>query len=1370
MILLLLLAGCLNPEQESQLRFDCVDLSSGSFALVPECGTQEECYQKAESELFGFDDSQLDFDSRRVLESYKNSLALSWRYFNESQTELKKIRDLCWNREQWSELPLRVNRLNHLLVQAFAAADEADKQAVVFLASEKEWLAEQELDLVREEPLFDDWVLLQNNLNELQTKQPQGHSLASKMLQAQERIDAVFAQYGFGKRFVAAEQLADLLPENRTGILENLPKKEPFLPVFGGIVIDFASQFANQQRLQESVQTLKRFPTFAFFSAYRELVGIDDSVASETAALARILAEHHQRTEEKTNELQEALGKKMDLDWERVRQAKIGAANGLPTETFQALVIALKPQTRISLKNFEITDWTETQPKLEQKLLEIRTNFSKTVEKRVLGQDSIGTRLKGLKEIQNQLQEWESNLFFLETGFQSSLLELCSERIQQITRESKTEYSESTALELAAQTRFFSGQFKEEKETGKKLNFCGQAIQSFENLSLFLKDQKKFEAETKQAAGNCFSFLETAFKNQTEELAEMEWQWEQFQQKRRNSQSPIQELELECKNLATKAKTRLLNSEKIRELQGNFAEIENYWNAILQLQPDSEKLERAKKQVFELRAFFAGQQILLEKALPLLEELFQQSQQLREELRELFGGQLKEFLERNAKTVSFSGQMPKANQANWLFTQFAFSNPTGIEWEEPLEIEMPGNWESASAEEASPNISTVFLQGQKLKILFSTVPAGISTAKIKSEQLVSAQEKNEFLFVNQFKALVQKTIGFETETEFLELLVSSSLLVPEAANVWVVFKNQEKPFSRNGATIEFRAEKVSSKSTATVFFMIPNPLQTSETFSSQGNELRWTIEIQNKLAESIPKPQIVLFLPRESVEDLEARNEKGEKLRALQLENEARIELPELLPKESQTISVTARIDNQQELLEKISFETQARLEKLAGHSNANIQETAQRLLAELLGKQNGSLESIFGIAAKARDLEEKANRYRLDAQQFLETVSNTEKKIAELQQLAQSLKQQGFSEIASELGQRIQKSLELLRQAKNSNEAGDLQLAATLSMRALAALEEGKSKNRDSFEQKRKEIHLEAKELETIITELLAENPLALQQQQQIQQALLLLEQSAWENNPQAFLERLNEAKTVLETSRKTVNSLLKTGAEETHQEIERFQQLLSGNGMETRNKALLDWLEAHPENELVSLGIALPFRKTDLEKRQQKIVGLVSQKQETLAVEFEALFQKQEFARALQAYKKNPAVKMPFREAESLETGIEADWQAVKEMAGIALEKAQSLAAQEKLDSKQATLLLKAQKAFEQKEFLDALVLAKKIEKNAASNPTGFVGFLNRVPIVVIPVLVGIVALAFFRLRKKEATEKEVPKIKVERVPNEL
>lgn len=1369
LILLLLLAGCLNPEQESQLRFDCVDLSSGSFALVPDCGSQEECYQKAENELFPFDDSQLDFDSRRVLESYKNSLALSWRYFNESQIELKKIRDQCWNKEQWNELPLRVNRLNHLLAQAFVAADQANQQAIIFLASEKEWLAEQELDLVREESLFDDWVLLQNNLNELQTKQPQGKSLASKMLQAQERIDAVFAQYGFGKRFVAAEQLADLLPENRRGILESLPKKTPFLPAFAGIVIDFASQFANQQRLQESVQTLKRFPTFAFFSAYQELVGTQDSIAHETAALAGRLAEHHQQAEEKMDQLQQELEEKMGMNAEKARGFRMETANGLPAETFQALVIALKPQTRISLKNFEIMDWGETQPKLEQRLLEIRTEFSKTVERRVLGLDSIGSRLKSLKEIQNRLLEWEANLLFLETEFQGGLMELCADRMRQIARESKTEYSEATALELAAQARFFVEQFGEEKQPSKKLDYCGRAIQSFESLSLFLKDQKKFEAETKQATGNCFSFLETAFKNPFEELAELEWQWNQLQEKRKDSRTPIPELAIECENLSVKTKNKLLESQTITELLENAAAINQYWGGLLALQPESEKLERAQKQVFELRAFFANQQILFEKALPVLPELLPQSQKLREELHGLFGEELKDFLERNSQTISFSEQTPKANQSNWLYSQIAFSNPTGIEWKEPLEIEMPGKWGNAFAEEASPNVSAVFVREERLRILFASVPLGISSAKIKSEQFVSTSEKNDFLFANQFKALVQKTIGFETESAFLELLVSTDVLVPEAANVWVIFKNAEKPFSRNGESIEFKIEKVSSQSTATIFFTVPNPLHITENFSSERNKLEWGIGIQNQLAETIPKPQIVLFLPEESVKELEAADESGKKLAVLQFEKEARIELPELLPKENKTITVNAQIDNQQELLEKIAFENHARLEALTNHSNASIQESAKRLLAELLGKK-GSLEEIFRIASQTRELEEKANRYRLDTEQFLETVSSAEKKTAELELVVQSLKQQGFFGIAGELAQRIQKSRELLQQAKNSNETGDLSLAATLGMRALAALEEGKSKNRDSFEQKRKEILAEAAELEAIISEFLSENPEALRQQQPIQEALVLLEQSAWENNPASFLKQLNQAKTALETGRKNLDELLKARAETVHEQVERFQQLVSGKGLESKNKDLLNWLDKYPESELVGLGIALPFRKNDLEKRRQKIVGLASQKQETLAQEFESLYQKQEFGRALRAFEKSPASKPSFSQAASLEKEIEADWQAVKEMAGIALEKAQSLAAQERLDSKQASLLLKAQKAFEQQEFLEALVLAKKITGSTASNPTGLAGMLNRVPVVIVPVLVGIVALVFFRWRKKETKEKEVQKIKVERVPNEL
>ncbi|MBU0636546.1 hypothetical protein KKE06_05975, partial [Candidatus Micrarchaeota archaeon] len=1265
LVLLLFFGGCLTQEQWQELRFECVSLSSGAFAMVPECDSQEECYEKVKKELFDFfDDATLEFESRRILEEYKNYLALSWRYFNTAQKELEEIRKLCWSESKFQELPLHVNRLNDALIQAFNASDEANKRAFVFLVVQKNWLTTQKLDLVREEPLFDDWILLQNNLNQLQSKNTNpSNSFAGKILQTQAKINQIFSQYGLEQQFVTSQHLADIVPEHRQDVLKNLPKAEPLLPIFGGLVIDLTGQFTEAQRIQESIATLKTFPAFPFFSGYRDLVGTNDSVAQETAILTQTLVEHQDQLNKKIDELQQTIEEKLKTNQQKIHEFSL-EEDMVEPRTLEILVLALQPQTRISLQQFEVSDFSHAQSRLAQQLVEIQNDFSRIMEQKALGTKVLGETLQDLKQSQAKLEEWQSNFFFLENEFKSGLIELCSERIQQIQNQVLEEHAHETALELQAQTRYFITEFKEKQENQVKLFNCSKAIQSFENLSLFLQDQSQFEAERDEQTKQCMVFLENVFDSMPETMIGLEWLWKNLQAKSQEPTSDLQELELDCQSLEQKVTNRILNTEAIIEIQNNFLAIQQYWTGLQQLSVVQERpasFQVLDKQIQELQKFFENNQPRLEKIVPLLSEIQAQTQNQKKEIRELFGIQLRVFLEEKAKIQSFSETILETNQTNWVTSTFVFSNPTSIEWKQPLSILTTGEWKEPQLLEASQNITKIEEKPNGLTTWFSSVPSGISTAKIQSKQSVSTQEKNEFLFINQFKALLQKKIEFETKSEFQELKVHTTLETENATGVWVIFRNKEIAFSRNGKSLSFRLEKVSQKNSAMVFFTIPNPLKLIENISMIENQLEWKIEIHNTLSETIPTPQIFLALPTQAASALEARDEKGKKLSITTLESEIRIELKELTPRQTTIITVFGIVDDQQTLLEEIIKETKQALEELIRTAQGSQQQSARRLLAELLGvsqSENATLGTVFKLANETRELQEKAKTNRFDEQQFLETKTKIGEKISELEKLATQLFEQDFLSIGEELEQRIQKAKQLLAQADLSSENQDFQAASILALKALAALEEGKTTNRKAFEAKQQELQKNGKEIIELISELLSDNTIALQEKQTITEALIVLEQSAWHSNSQEFLQQLETTKTILEEAKQKVNQLVQEKAENANQTIQSFQILVSEEGLQAQLKIMLSWFSENSEKEVIQTGIFLPFQKKDLEKRFQQSIGLLSEKQVRFLNEFQLLFEKNEFAQAISLFTKTKKeLEENLEKAKTLKTETEND-----------------------------------------------------------------------------------------------------------------
>ena len=68
----------------------CYNLTSKSFAYIPNCETENSCYEKV-SEMFNTD---LGYEQEIEMYKLKNSLARSWFYYNKAIKEMKKLQSI----------------------------------------------------------------------------------------------------------------------------------------------------------------------------------------------------------------------------------------------------------------------------------------------------------------------------------------------------------------------------------------------------------------------------------------------------------------------------------------------------------------------------------------------------------------------------------------------------------------------------------------------------------------------------------------------------------------------------------------------------------------------------------------------------------------------------------------------------------------------------------------------------------------------------------------------------------------------------------------------------------------------------------------------------------------------------------------------------------------------------------------------------------------------------------------------------------------------------------------------------------------------------------------------------------------------------
>ncbi len=162
----LLFSGCISQENQQENRNSCLLLSSYSFQEIPECSSQEECFKKVNESLFVFPENSFSGESFNSLHSFKNNLASSWLYFNKAVKTEKEINSLC-SSGNFSALPEKTNELAFLLKKAFDFSDNAALDSFAFIGLEKTFLEENRIELIPEEDLFNDFIALNQNLNEL---------------------------------------------------------------------------------------------------------------------------------------------------------------------------------------------------------------------------------------------------------------------------------------------------------------------------------------------------------------------------------------------------------------------------------------------------------------------------------------------------------------------------------------------------------------------------------------------------------------------------------------------------------------------------------------------------------------------------------------------------------------------------------------------------------------------------------------------------------------------------------------------------------------------------------------------------------------------------------------------------------------------------------------------------------------------------------------------------------------------------------------------------------------------------------------------------------------------------------------------------
>jgi len=628
-LLLLILSGCIDSLSASQ-RLQCLDLTEKSYSFVPECASQEKCFSLLQKNLFDFDHDSLNPESVERLNAYKNNVAQSWLYFNKARKNISEIHSLCKQNTGISPLLFHLNELTHNMAKAFEFSDNANRESFAFLLLEHSSLKEEDIELAKEEPLFNDFALIAGNLNDLSLKEcPRNKSYACLFLSQTKSFEQLVERTGFEQKIVSEANIFQVLESNTDSIGQYL-ESSIGIPFIAAGFPSFIAFLANASTTSTAMPGLESMPSFEFMQAYAGFMGIENSALKEFSKIVRNNALHRKDLIQGNNELEEKAEQGIFKTRQSIEQLLTSSYSSFDQNFFQSLYTGLGQETGVGAQQYSIQDFGQLSNQANSKLVLLEQELKDIKHDSALGTISLGQKAFSLKKLNNELSFLQENISYLSNEVVEGLLVLCNERAsftEQSLEDSELPPS-NTALvsDLKARAKFKLAEFRNAKSTEQSLIKCSQMVEQFDLFSAALKDFEQYQLEKELSLSQCFFYLESIFKISSpfslddfklrfHELNAIEKPYPDLACVQRNCLSIKQDLE-----------TFLKSKPAVNKLEENFSLAQDLLLTIKAANKDSEvislkKISSLESELDKFSDFFYKEELALEKALPVLPDL-----------------------------------------------------------------------------------------------------------------------------------------------------------------------------------------------------------------------------------------------------------------------------------------------------------------------------------------------------------------------------------------------------------------------------------------------------------------------------------------------------------------------------------------------------------------------------------------------------------------------------------------------------------------------------------------------------------------------------------------------------------------------------
>lgn len=310
---LVLLSGCLDMISTRQKQL-CLSATHESQTTIYDCTKTSDCYKKVNSAGFVVSE-KLNFNIKNQLLAYKNNVASAVYYFNKSRANIKNINEFCSGEED-VKIINNINSLFFNLSKTFEYQDASWLKSIELLKDYAIFLKENGVENISEEQVYDVYVVINQNLNELRGEETLSENYVSIVKEEAKHAQELAKKFGFKQSYMSEHNFVDLFAYYYEYV-EN-PEKKVKLPIISKSSNYVFAKFSTMDNFLKINESLQGSDNYNLYLLFDKEFGSGDSLFTKFITLNNKINQEIDDCYVKINELETYIE---DNDWRLSEEA-----------------------------------------------------------------------------------------------------------------------------------------------------------------------------------------------------------------------------------------------------------------------------------------------------------------------------------------------------------------------------------------------------------------------------------------------------------------------------------------------------------------------------------------------------------------------------------------------------------------------------------------------------------------------------------------------------------------------------------------------------------------------------------------------------------------------------------------------------------------------------------------------------------------------------------------------------------------------------------------------------------------------------------------------------------------------------------------